>query len=137
LTRPYFDFFEGAFVADVFLADDLRAGAFFVAVFLAGDFLGDVFFLGIKLRVDEVLLEEDFLAGTLPPARRASESPMAIACLRLFTFFPEPPLRSVSCLRSCIAFSTFDCAFFPYRAIIALLHCASGQPTPSGAAVHV
>src|SRR3990167_11156298 len=33
--------------------------------------------------------------GTLPPALRASESPIAMACLRLFTFFPPfPPLSS-------------------------------------------
>src|ERR1019366_1238644 len=29
--------------------------------------------------------------GTLPPAPRASDKPMAIACLRLVTVFPEPP----------------------------------------------
>src|SRR5437763_16376536 len=57
---------------------------------------------------------ELFFDGTLPPARRASERPMAMACLRLFTFFPEEPLFSVPCLRSCIAFSTFSPAFFPY-----------------------
>jgi hypothetical protein len=62
-------------------------------------FLEDVFFLG---------------AGTLPPARRASESPIAIACLRLVTFFPERPLFSVPALRSFIAFPTFSDAFLPY-----------------------
>jgi hypothetical protein len=45
--------------------------------------------------------------GTLAPARRASESPMAIACLRLVTFFPERPLFKVPRLRSCIALLTF------------------------------
>ena len=30
-----------------------------------------------------------FFAGTLPPSRRASERPMAMACLRLVTFRPE------------------------------------------------
>src|SRR5687768_13808975 len=53
--------------------------------------------------------------GTLPPARRASDSPMAIACLRLVTFLPERPLRSVPSLRSCMARLTLDPAFFPYR----------------------
>jgi hypothetical protein len=53
------------------------------------------------------------LDGTLPPARRASESPIAIACLRLVTRLPDLPLLSVPRLRSCIARSTFSCAFFP------------------------
>jgi hypothetical protein len=29
--------------------------------------------------------------GTLAPSRRASESPIAIACFRLVTFLPERP----------------------------------------------
>jgi hypothetical protein len=33
--------------------------------------------------------------GTFFPSRRASESPIAIACFRLFTFLPERPLFSV------------------------------------------
>jgi len=33
-----------------------------------------------------------FFLGTLAPFFRASESPMAIACLRLFTLPPLPPL---------------------------------------------
>ena len=49
---------------------------------------------------------EDFRLGTFAPARRASDSPMAMACLRLLTFAPERPLRSVPRLRSCIALST-------------------------------
>jgi hypothetical protein len=51
---------------------------------------------------------------------------MAIACLRLVTFLPERPLRSVPRLRSCIARLTLLCAFFPYRAMLRLLvstHC--------------
>jgi hypothetical protein len=43
----------------------------------------------------------------LPPARRACERPIAIACLRLFTFLPERPLFKVPRLRSRIAFLTF------------------------------
>src|SRR5206468_11374351 len=39
-------------------------------------------------------------------------------CLRLVTRFPERPLLSVPCLRSCIARSTFCSAFRPYFAII-------------------
>jgi uncharacterized protein YjbI with pentapeptide repeats len=65
--------------------------------------------------------DDDFLFGTLPPARRASDNPMAIACLRLFTFLPELPLLSVPCLRSCIAFLTLDCAFLPYFAMVEAL----------------
>jgi len=40
-----------------------------------------------------------FRDGTFLPFRRASESPIAIACLRLFTFFLLRPLRSVPRLR--------------------------------------
>jgi len=47
-----------------------------------------------------------FADGTLAPFSRASESPMAIACLRLVTFRPLLPLRSVPCLRFLIARST-------------------------------
>jgi hypothetical protein len=62
------------------------------------------------------------LRGTLPPARRASESPIAIACLRLVTFLPDRPDRSVPRLRSLIAFRTLDEAFFPHRAISVVVH---------------
>ncbi len=44
-----------------------------------------------------------FLEGTFFPARRASESPMAMACLRLVTFLPEPVFslpRFISCISS-------------------------------------
>jgi hypothetical protein len=47
-----------------------------------------------------------FLAGTFFPLRRASESPMAIACLRLFTFLPLRPLLRLPRLRLRIARST-------------------------------
>src|SRR5262249_53143845 len=56
-------------------------------------------------------------ARTLAPSRRASLSPIAIACLRLFTFLPDRPDVSVPCLPSCIARFTLLCAFFPYLAI--------------------
>ena len=39
-------------------------------------------------------------AGTLAPARRASDRLMAMACVRLLTFLPEPPERNVPRLRS-------------------------------------
>src|SRR6266550_1411349 len=56
----------------------------------------------------------DFFRGTFAPASRASLRPIAIACLRLVTFLPDPPDRSVPRLRSCIARSTLSEAFFPY-----------------------
>jgi hypothetical protein len=64
--------------------------------------------------------DEAFLRGTLAPARRASLSPIAIACFRLVTFLPDPE-RRVPCLRSCITFFTFCCALRPYFAIVTLL----------------
>ncbi len=45
---------------------------------------------------------------------------MAIACLRLVTFLPERPLRSVPCLRSRITFSIFFDAFLLYLAMVML-----------------
>lgn len=72
------------------------------------------YFFLLDFRLDFLLdFLLDFRDGTFPPSRRASESPMAMACLRLVTFLPEP-LFSVPRLRSCIAFSTFSCDFFPY-----------------------
>jgi hypothetical protein len=60
--------------------------------------------------------------GTFAPAALASESPIAIACLRLVTFRPERPLFKVPALRSFIARSTLVDAFFEYfRAMIVLL----------------
>ena len=55
--------------------------------------------------------------GTFAPSRRASDKPMAIACLRLVTFLPERPLLRVPRLRSCIARSTFFEAFLLYLGI--------------------
>ena len=45
--------------------------------------------------------------GTLAPARRASDRPIAIACLRLLTSLTERPLRSLPRFISCIARRTF------------------------------
>jgi hypothetical protein len=76
------------------------------------------YFLRDDFRDDDFRREDDrFLRGTLPPARRASDSPMAIACFRLVTFLPDRPLRSVPRFRSCIAFATFCEAFRPYFAM--------------------
>jgi hypothetical protein len=57
-------------------------------------------------------------AGTLAPFSRASESPIAIACLRLVTF-PPLLLFSVPRLRLRMALSTDFCAFLPYLATVA------------------
>jgi hypothetical protein len=56
--------------------------------------------------------------GTFAPRRRASESPMAMACSRLFTFFFERPERSVPCFASCSARPTFFEAASPYRRVL-------------------
>src|ERR1700709_2843949 len=50
-----------------------------------------------------------FLLGTFLPSLRASESPMAMACLRLFTVPPLSPLLvlRVPFLRRCMALFTF------------------------------
>lgn len=61
-----------------------------------------------------------FLRGTLAPDLRASLMPMAIACLRLFTFAP-PPDFSLPCLYSCIALPTLLCALRLYLRPPALL----------------
>lgn len=54
----------------------------------------------------------DFLfRGTRAPAFRASDKPMAIACLRLVTFLLLLPERSCPRLYSCITFFTFFCDF--------------------------
>ena len=59
--------------------------------------------------------------GTRLPSRRASESPIAIACLRLLTLRPERPLFNVPALRFFIARSTLAEAFFEYRRAMAPL----------------
>jgi hypothetical protein len=88
--------------------------------------LGERFFVDLRLvdlRVEDLRLGddlrdffEDFFFGAFAPERRASESPIAIACLRLFTFFPERPLLSLPRFISCIAFFTFLRDFLPYLA---------------------
>ena len=80
----------------------------------------DAFSLGVQrsiLQRSSALFFLAFLPGTFPPARRASDSPMAMACFRLVTFFPERPLFKVPLLRSRIALLTFSAAFLPYLAI--------------------
>ena len=62
----------------------------------------------------ELFPDEDFFFGTFAPALRASDSPMAIACFRLVTFFPLRPLFSVPLFFSRMTRSTFSPAFGPY-----------------------
>src|SRR6266545_5999427 len=69
-----------------------------------------------------LLLRPVLRLGTRAPFLRASERPMAIACLRLFTFFPLRPLLSVPFLRLRIALSTvFDAPREYLRAMQSLL----------------
>lgn len=88
------------------------------------DFPEDDFLEELLLREEDFLPlvdeEEDFFLGTFPPALRASDKPIAIACFLLVTFLPDEPERRVPCFFSCIAFSTLSCAFFPYLAIISV-----------------
>ena len=67
--------------------------------------------LAVRLRR---LVERFLRGGTFDPSLRASESPMAIACLRLVTFMPERPLRSMPRLRSRMVRATFFDAFLLY-----------------------
>ena len=62
------------------------------------------------------LLRDDFRDGTFAPFSRASLSPMAIACLRLVTFRPDP-LFSVPFFLRRIADLTFFAADLPYFAM--------------------
>ena len=73
--------------------------------------------IGLEYTASAYFLRPVRLRGTLPPARRASLRPIAIACLRLVTLLPDRPERSVPRLRSCIARLTLLCAFLPYFAI--------------------
>jgi hypothetical protein len=70
----------------------------------------------------------DFFAetffGTFLPSALASDSPIAIACLRLVTFLPERPLFSVPALRFFIARSTSAEAFLEYLRAMNLLPVA-------------
>src|SRR5690349_20077336 len=72
-----------------------------------------LFSIGLKLtgrdlRFSSFAVQLSFFCGTLAPFLRASESPIAMACLRLFTFPPLPPLpeRSVPFFLRRIALAT-------------------------------
>jgi hypothetical protein len=115
----------GYFFFDDFRVEDLRVDFFAVDLrdddFFALDFFEDFFALVFL----EVFFEDAFFEGTLPPSRRASDRPMAMACLRLFTFLPERPLFNLPRFISCMFSSTLSDAFFPYLlAMQNLLHSA-------------
>src|ERR1700683_3262190 len=80
----------------------------------------------------------DFFRGTLAPFLRASESPMAMACLRLFTVPPLPPfpLFKVPFFSRCIALFTLLPAAFPYRAISIFLRFKFHRGTSSAGTSH-
>lgn len=94
--------------ADVLRPDDLRAEDLRPDVLRAADLRLEALLLE-DLRLEDLLLEDlrDLRGGTFSPLRRASDRPMAIACLRLLTFRPLRPLRSVPLERFFMARSTF------------------------------
>ena len=59
--------------------------------------------------------------GTFWPAALASDNPIAMACLRLFTLRPERPLFKVPDLRFFIARLTEPDAFFEYLLAMLIL----------------
>jgi hypothetical protein len=110
--------------------DDLRPDDFFVPARVLLDFVVLLVVFFVVLRPDLVAFLVDafaaflpvFFFGTFAPSARASDRPIAIACLRLLTFLPEPPLFSVPALRFFIARPTLADAFLEYfRAMISSL----------------
>ena len=102
---PLDDFFDARFFVAVFFADD------FFAVFFDDDFVAAAFFALF------------FFGATLAPDRRASLSPIAMACFGFLTLGPffDPECSSPR-LYSRITFATFFCAFFVvFRAGVCLL----------------
>jgi hypothetical protein len=98
-------YFELFFLAVFLLVLLLRELFFFVADFLGADFFEADFFL-------PVFFFAAFLDGTFCPFSRASDIPMAIACLRLVTFLPLRPLVSVPFFLRRKALPTVLFAFF-------------------------
>jgi hypothetical protein len=68
--------------------------------------------------LDALFLEAPVFLGTFAPSFLASERPIAIACLRLVTFFPDLPDFNCPRFFSCIALSTFFPAPFEYFAML-------------------
>jgi hypothetical protein len=71
----------------------------------------------------QCLFRAAFFFGIRAPALRASESPIAIACLRLLTTLPDRPLRNVPRFLSRIARLTFRFAIFR---VMAITECSVG-----------
>lgn len=108
--------FGAAFFADAVLFEAaLCEGAVFFAAdrldeaapFAPPLFLADPPFAALPFFAAGVFFDVA-LFGTFLPSLRASFRPMAIACLRLCTFFPERPDLSVPACFSCIALCTFS-----------------------------
>src|SRR5882757_3116556 len=92
---------------DCFVASAPRNDAAGAAPYLFAFRFFAVFFFAV-LRFFEAFF------GTFLPSALASESPIAIACLRLVTFFFERPLFKVPALRFFITRSTSADAFLEY-----------------------
>lgn len=101
------DFFVDDFFDDVAFFDE---EAFFVEAF----FDDDPPFFEVDFFEEDDFFDDDLRAGVLSPSARASEIPMAMACLRLVTFRPDPPLFNFPSPYSCITFEIFFWAFEPY-----------------------
>jgi hypothetical protein len=69
------------------------------------------------LRYPECFFRAVFFFGIRAPDFRASERPIAIACLRLLTTLPDRPLRNSPRFISCIARLTFRFAVFRFAAM--------------------
>jgi hypothetical protein len=81
--------------------------------------------------------DEALFRGTFAPFLRASERPIAIACLRLFTVPPFPPRPdfSVPFFFRRIALATVLPAAFPYRRpllFLEVLRCCGMVPSLKG-----
>jgi hypothetical protein len=75
--------------------------------------------MGRPHSLSEHHLRRDFRFGTRLPFLRASDNPIAMACLRLLTFLPLRPLLSVPFLRFRIArFTSFDALREYLRAMV-------------------
>jgi hypothetical protein len=88
--------------------------------------LAALFFAGRPVFVEPFLAV--LRAGTFAPFLRASEIPMAIACLRLVTFLPDLPEVNVPFFFLRIALATVFCAFFEYFAITFFFESKKNRP---------
>ena len=120
LFRPRLElFFAAVFLPDDFLAVPFFAELFFAVeervLFFAELFLAELFFA--ELFFAELFFfavgDRDGAGGTLAPDLRASDRPIAIACLGFLTFRPLPDF-SLPFLKAFISRSTDDCALDPY-----------------------